>query len=85
MATIGSTRHGSYSTIQPTTFTTYNMKIEVGPAILEFFDFLSQKLIRTTQKIITKLVKKLNVPHVIRSSSPVTNSNDIQTNIINIT
>ena len=35
----------SYSTIYSTTFTTYNMKIEVRPAILEFFDFLSQKLI----------------------------------------
>ena len=42
--------NGSYSTIQPPTCTTYNMKIEVWPAILKFFDNLSQKSIRTTQQ-----------------------------------
>ena len=40
--------NGFYSIIQPSTFITYNMKIEVRPALLEFFDFFSQKLIRTT-------------------------------------
>ena len=37
--------NGSYSTLQLTTFNTYNMKIIFGPALLEFFNFLSQKSI----------------------------------------
>ena len=47
----------SYSTIQLLTYPTYIMKIEVGPAFLEFFDNLSQKLIWIHTKILTKLVK----------------------------
>ena len=57
------------------------MKIGLWPALLEFFDFLSQKLIQTTHQILTKLVKKLNVPHVIRSSSQVKKMNGILTNM----
>ena len=40
----------SYSTIHPPTYPTYIMMIGVWPTLLEFFDFLSQKLIRTTQQ-----------------------------------
>ena len=46
MATAGSTRQWIlFSYEKPTTFTTYNMKIGVWPAILVFFDYFSQKLI----------------------------------------
>ena len=34
----------SYSTIKPTIFATYNMKVGVWPAILELFDFLESKI-----------------------------------------
>ena len=57
------------------------MKIGVWPALLKFFDFLSQKLIRTTLQNSHQTCKKLNVPHVIRPSSPVTNLSCILTNI----
>ena len=71
----------SYSTIQPPTFATYSMKIEVGPTFWEFFDRLSQKMIRSTHQNSHQTCKKLNVPHVIRSSSPVTNPSGELTNI----
>ena len=70
-----------YSIIHPPTFTTYNIKIGVWPAILKFFDTLSQKLVRTTQQNSHQICKKLNVPHVIRSSSKVTNPSGVLTNI----
>ena len=69
----------SYYTIQPTTITTYNMKIELRPAILEFFDFFSQKLIRTTQQNSHQFKKKCH--HRTPSSSPVIILNNILTNI----
>ena len=40
----------SYSTIQPLTYPTYDMKIGLWPAILEFFDNLSQKSICTVHQ-----------------------------------
>ena len=73
--------NGSYSTIQPTTFTTYNMKIGVWPAILKFFDFWVKNWSGLHTKIITKLVKKLNNNHWIGSSSPVINPSGVLTNI----
>ena len=73
--------NGSYSTIQPPPYPTYVMKIEVWPALFGILLFLSQKLIRTTQQNSHQTCKKLNVPHVIRFSSPVPNSNVVLTNI----
>ena len=78
MATAGSPLdNGSYSTIQPPTFTTYNIKIGVWPAFLEFFDTLSQKSIQNSHQT---CIKKLNDPHVIRSCSPVTNPSGVLNN-----
>ena len=50
MDTAGSTSQWVNSTIHPLTSTAYNMKIQVWPTVLKFFDFLSQKLIWTTQQ-----------------------------------
>ena len=58
--------NGSYSTIQHATFTTYNMKIGVYPALLEFLDFLESIIDNN---------------HWIESSSPATNPSGVLTNI----
>ena len=42
--------NGSNSTIQLTKISTSNIKIGVGPLLLELFDFFSQKLIVTTHQ-----------------------------------
>ena len=70
-----------YSTIQPPTFTTYNMKIEIRPTFLEFFNTLSQKSIRTTHQNSHQFLKKLNGDHWIGSSSPEKNPSGVLTNI----
>ena len=70
-----------YSTIQPPIFTTYNIKIGIWPAVLKFFDFLSQELIQTTQQNSHQTCKEVKCPHVIRSSSPVTNPSGELTDI----
>ena len=70
-----------YSTIQPLTYPTYIMKIGEWLSLWDFFDTFSQKSIRTAHQNSHQFLKKLNVPHVIRSSSPVTNPSGVLTNI----
>ena len=50
MAKVESLDNGSNSTIQLTHIPTNNMKIGVWPALLELFNFFSQKLIQTTHQ-----------------------------------
>ena len=57
------------------------MKIGEWLSLWDFFDNLSQKLIRTAQQNSHQFEKKLNVPHVIRSSSPETKPSVELTNI----
>ena len=47
---------------------------------IRILQFLSQNRSGLHTKILTQLVEKLSAPHVIRSSSPVTNSSGGLTN-----
>ena len=71
----------SYSTIQPLTYPTYIMKIGEWLSLWDFFNNLSQKLIRTTHQNSHQTCKEVKRPHMIRSSSQVTHSNGILTNM----
>ena len=74
--------NGSYSTIQPTTFITYNMNIEVYPALYwNSLNIWVKNWFRLHNKILTKLVKKLKRHHRTPSISPVIILNGILTNI----
>ena len=63
----------SYSIIQPLIYPTYILKISEWLSLWDFFYTLTQKWIRTAQQNSHQFEKKINIPHVIRSSSPVTN------------
>ena len=71
----------SYSIIQPHIFTTYNMKIKVWPAILDFFDFLESKIDPDYTPKFSQILKKLNNNLWMGSISPVTNPSGVLTNI----
>ena len=71
----------SYSTIQPLAYPTYILKIGVWPTILEFFGTFNHKSIRTAHQNSHQILKKLNISHLMGSSSPVTNPSGAITNI----